>query len=453
MDLFSLLSAGTNFKKDHGNKKEKDAGKKLRVTRKGEDLPPALESFSEVIENISLEPTLIQQHAIPILLKKRDLIAISPTGSGKTLAFLTPIFVGKLNALIIIPTRELEQQIKREIKKYSNDSIIVNLDNFNARDLKKSTKNKIFISTPLKVVNVLKKGLKLDIEFLVIDECDKLLDGDGFLEQIDEILSMLPNGTQKALFSATIPSSIEEIANTFMINPAKITCGLVNTNTNIKQELIYVGQEEGKLLEVRNLLQKGIKPPILIFVQSIERAKELFHELVYDSVNVDVIHSERTKAARDSIIQNFRMGKIFVLISTELMARGIDFKGVGCVINYDFPVSVQSYLHRIGRTGRAGRDGLAYTFFTKEDAPYLKMITNVMKESGCEVPDWMLKLKAPSKKMKQDLKQQARDRDAINTISDYDRKKIAKKKEMIEGSLNRKRKLQQNQNLAKKIKE
>jgi ATP-dependent RNA helicase DDX52/ROK1 len=134
-----------------------------------------------------------------------------------------------------------------------------------------------------------------------------------------------------------------------------------------------VGQEEGKLVAIRQLIQSGgLKPPCLIFVQSIDRAKQLFHELVYDNINVDVIHAERTKHQRDMIIQNFRLGKIWILISTELMSRGIDFKGVHLVINYDFPTSVQSYIHRIGRTGRAGRPGEAITYFTKDDAPYLK---------------------------------------------------------------------------------
>ena len=164
----------------------------------------------------------------------------------------------------------------------------------------------------------------------------------------------------------------------------------------------------------------------------------MFHELVYDNISVDVIHSDRNKAARDNIITNFRIGKIFVLIATELMARGIDFKGVGCVINYDFPTSVQSYVHRIGRTGRAGRSGLAYTFFTKADAPYLKTVVNVMKSSGCDVPDWMMELKGPTKEMKQALKKTAMERDSIKTVSKYDIKRQKKKMAMIEGSKKRK---------------
>jgi ATP-dependent RNA helicase DDX52/ROK1 len=144
-----------------------------------------------------------------------------------------------------------------------------------------------------------------------------------------------------------------------------------------------VGQESGKLVAIRQLIQQGINPPVLVFVQSIERAKELFRELIYDGLNVDVIHSERTQAQRDNIVDNFRIGKIWVLISTELMSRGIDFKGVSMVINYDFPQSAASYIHRIGRTGRAGRKGKAITYFTKEDAPFVKTYLVLMKSCKC----------------------------------------------------------------------
>lgn len=135
-----------------------------------------------------------------------------------------------------------------------------------------------------------------------------------------------------------------------MRDPLRIVIGTRNAATEtITQQLVYVGGEEGKLVAVRQLMQRGgLKPPVLVFVQSIERAKELFHELVYDGINVDVIHSERTKAQRDRVVEGFRAGKIWILIATELMARGLDFKGVNLVINYDFPQTVQSYIHRIG---------------------------------------------------------------------------------------------------------
>lgn len=181
------------------------------------------------------------------------------------------------------------------------------------------------------------------------------------------------------------------------------------------------------MIALRQLVQKGIKPPVLIFVQSIERAKELFHELIFDGINVEVIHSDRTKAQRDNIIDQFRVGKIWVLIATELMARGLDFKGVNLVINYDFPQTIASYIHRIGRTGRAGRQGEAITYYTQDDIPYMKGVVNVMKESGCDIPEWMLKLKTANHNQKRQLRKGI-DRDQIDSTSKYDKYKDKKKK-------------------------
>lgn len=273
----------------------------------------------------------------------------------------------------------------------------------------------------------------------MLDEADKLME-EGFLEQMDDIFSACSNDTiQKAMFSATIPSGVEELAKSIMKDPIRVVIGQKNAATDlIDQKLLYVGQESGKLIAIRQLIQAGFKPPVLIFVQSITRAKELFKELVYDGINVDMIHSERTQMQRDNIITSFRTGKIWVLISTELMSRGVDFKNVEMVINYDFPQSAASYIHRIGRTGRANRRGVAITYFTKEDAPYLKTVVNVMKESGCEVPEWMSNLKKPSRNLKKNVRNMPIRRDDIKTMSTYDEKKLNKKTAMVQASKRRK---------------
>ena len=145
-------------------------------------------------------------------------------------------------------------------------------------------------------------------------------------------------------------------------------------------------------MTLRQTLKEGFTPPMLIFVQSKQRAKELFHELLYDQVNVAVFHGDMKKQERDEIMQKFRMGDIWVLICTDLMARGIDFKTVNSVLNFDFPTSLVSYIHRVGRTGRAGREGTATTYFTDADLPYVKTIANLMAKSGHEVPEWLTKL-------------------------------------------------------------
>ncbi|KAJ2762549.1 RNA-dependent ATPase rok1, partial [Coemansia nantahalensis] len=280
------------------------------------------------------------------------------------------------------------------------------------------------------------------VRSLVLDEADSLMDK-GFLEQVDEILAACASPSlQISLFSATMPSSVEQMAKTIMKDPIRIIVGTQNAATaSIDQELLFVGQEEGKLIGLRNMITEGFKPPCLIFVQSIDRAKELFHELVFEGINVEVIHSERTQTQRNRIVQKFRSGELWVLICTELMARGIDFKGVNLVINYDFPQSAQSYIHRIGRTGRAGRPGRAITYFTKDDAPHLRTIVNVMRESGCEVPEWMLGLRNPTKDTKRKIKKAPLDRNAISTVPKYDLKRQKHMKQVVAQSKAKKQRM------------
>ncbi|KAG0042382.1 RNA-dependent ATPase rok1 [Gryganskiella cystojenkinii] len=440
----------------------------LKIKVYGTDIPNPFKSFDGLANQYQLDPYLqrnilgsgfkkptpIQMQAIPVILHGRDLMAMAPTGSGKTMAFVLPILhdlkgpekVG-YRAVIISPTRELATQIFNIIKKLSVGR------KFKICMLTKATaatqgqaphlrqKYDILISTPLRLVHAIQqeKMELTQVRHLILDEADKLLE-QGFLEQTDEIFAACSHPSlQKSLFSATLPSGVEALASTFMRSPIRIVIGSKNAATEtIDQKLVYCGSEEGKLIAIRQLIQGGLKPPVLIFVQSIERAKELFHELIYDGINVDVIHSERTKAQRDKIVEGFRQGKVWVLIATELMARGVDFKGVNLVINYDFPQTVQSYIHRIGRTGRAGRKGQAVTYFTNEDQTYLKSIVNVMRESGCEVADWMLAMKKPSKNDKKNLRQRPLGRSAINTMSGYDKKKIAHKRDMIANSKKRK---------------
>ncbi|CAG8568077.1 1592_t:CDS:10, partial [Ambispora leptoticha] len=442
--------------------------KKHRIRVYGTDIPYPFRSFQDLVTQYEIklylqknlqnagysQPTPIQIQSIPVSLHGRDLMAMAPTGSGKTLAYLLPILhdlkgpekMG-YRALIISPTRELAQQIYREIKKLSigKKFKICMLTKASAATIAQAPhlrqKFDILISTPLRLVHAItEENIELkNVRHLILDEADKLLEL-GFLEQTDEIINACSNPRiVKSLYSATLPSGVESLANTIMKDPIRVVVGVKNAATEtIKQKLLFVGQEEGKLIAIRQQIQQGLKPPVLIFVQSIERAKELFHELIYDGINVDVIHAERTKAQRDSIVLNFMQGKIWVLIATELMARGMDFKGVNLVVNYDFPQSVQSYIHRIGRTGRAGRNGEAVTYFTKDDAPFLKSIVNVMKESGCEVPDWMLTLKPPSQNAKKQVRRKPIDRRTISTVSKYDLEKIKRKKEIVEASKKRK---------------
>ena len=215
----------------------------------------------------------------------------------------------------------------------------------------------------------------------------------------------------RALFSATLGPFVLELASGFLRDAVHVTVGKENTGaSSIDQKLTFCGSEEGKLLAMRQLIQQGLRPPVLLFVQSVDRAKALFRELVFDGINVEAIHADKTQAQREDIIRQFRIGDIWVLICTDLMARGVDFKGVQMVINYDLPQSAVSYIHRIGRTGRAGKKGTAVTFFTEDDLPRLRSIANVVRQSGCAVPDWMLSIKQLTTKEKRRLKYHAPER-------------------------------------------
>ena len=264
-----------------------------------------------------------------------------------------------------------------------------------------------------------------------------------FLAQMDRILSSVPPSAVRALFSATVTPTVKSLSENILRNPVDLKIAAAGSfggaNTDIDQQLMFVGREEGKLLAIRQLKQRGeLKPPVIIFVQSQDRAQALFGELLYDGLHVDVIHAGRSRTARDNAVAKFRMGQTWVLICTDLVARGVDFRAVNMVINYDLPTSGITYVHRIGRTGRAGRSGKAITFFTEADFENLRTIANVMKQSGCHVDEWMLQLKKGKNTGKKTAPPPRRAQ--IDTTARYDKAKKFKKRQMIEESKRKKNK-------------
>lgn len=400
------------------------------------------------------QPTPIQMQCFPAIMSGSHVLASAPTGSGKTIAFLGPILacLGKpgkdfARALIVDPSRELAKQTLDEFTKLTvgrkwNGRLVDRMSGEKAGNIRRLD---VAVCTPLRLVQMLRENrISLDAtKHLVFDEADKLLDL-GFAPQIDEMLTFCPKADgglmQTMMFSATLPPVVVDLAGSILTSPLRISIGDVNAAApDVEQKLLFITSEDGKLFSFRQLLQDGeIKPPALVFVQSKERAKELFGELVYDGIFVDTIHADRTKQQRDNTVKAFRAGKLWVLVCTDLMARGVDFKGVETVINYDFPQSAATYIHRIGRTGRAGRKGKAITMFTIDDFESLRSIVGVMRQSGCEVPEWMLRLKQRSKKEKRLAEWRQPKRKRISTISGYDLKKAHKKKQMVEASKKRK---------------
>ncbi|KAI1291708.1 putative ATP-dependent RNA helicase DDX52 [Halotydeus destructor] len=392
----------------------------------GEDIPAPLESFEQMAERYDVPevvlknikeagyemPTTIQSHAIPLMMDRREIISSAPTGSGKTLAFLLPLLaelkmpksVG-FRAVVLAPTRELAKQIHREflwmaagtgLRVDILKTVEVAKEKFGA---KSKLKKDILIATPKRFVQLLEEdppviSLK-SLRWLIIDECDKLFEM-GFRDELSTIYKECSKAKRirRAMFSATFDTKLEQWFNMNLDNVVTLIVGGKNkTAETVQQELLFVGSEEGKLVAIRELIAKGLEAPVLIFVDKIDRAKLLHKELLKDGLNVDCIHSDRAAEKRDRIVQAFRQGKIWFLICTELMGRGIDFKAVNFVINFDFPSSGISYIHRVGRTGRAGRLGRAVTFFTERDSDKLRSIVNVMRRSGCQVADYLLSIR------------------------------------------------------------
>ncbi|KAH9927466.1 P-loop containing nucleoside triphosphate hydrolase protein [Epithele typhae] len=434
-----------------------------RVTAKGKDIPAHAETFEEMRDKYNIpshfmqnlarhgykRPTGIQSHGVPILLEHRDLAAISPTGTGKTLSYLLPVMSALgapassktdagsgVRAVILAPTRELAHQIHNECLKIAqgrkwrivlfSKATAASLADKNARD-----KTDIVISTPLRLVASLQAGnLELDnVRHLVLDEADRMLDTE-FLEQVQEVVAACTHpDVQKAVFSATLPANAEKIAMNMLQNPIRVVVGLKDTPLPlIAQSLTYVSDDQSKLPTLLQYLSQPYNPPLLIFVSTQPRATSLAEELVISGTpNVDCLHAGMTKKEREDAVSRMRRGESWVMVSTEVMARGMDFKGVREVINYDFPRSVQSYVHRIGK---------AITYFTNQDAPFLKTIANVLLQSGSQVPEWILKLPKPSKMKRREMGKVKR-AESVNNARRIGRGDAIKRREMIAGSKRR----------------
>ena len=438
MDFFSMLKGGTilgkrKYSTPHGDFKERDTSVLSKVEQFSKPTPQSkvkvdglanfvlqeLVGFTDeripdwlqkgITQSGYIVPTAIQSQAFPVMNAGYDLVASASTGSGKTLGFLIPMLSvlerpGKdfARGLIVACTRELAQQITREanhlMSNCSKKFRVRIIDNL-ASNVKRID---IAICTPLRLVQLIKDGsVSLSAtRIAVFDEADKLLDM-GFSVQIDEIISncLQQRNENKKLqlcfFSATLPPKIVSLAKTAMIDPVTIHIGTGQASAcpNIEQSLMFAGSEEGKILSFKQLVISGqLIPPAIVFVNSKEKAKQLCDELLLRGVLADSIHADKSKSERDRCVCAFREGKIWVLVATDVLARGLDFKAVQMVINYDIPTTAVNYIHRIGRTGRAGRHGKAITFFTIDDKIHLRTIANVITNSGQEVPEWMLQV-------------------------------------------------------------
>jgi len=367
------------------------------------------------------ECTPVQQQAIPALLSSlfdqsspMASLVCAPTGSGKTIAYLVPVatFVrqykdkleentSKLSGIVIVPTRELAIQIEREVLFVTNHLGIHCMH----RDKSKSQviKQDILVSTPKRILSLLSddKLSPKNFKFCVFDEFDRLFDATSsdMHAQTVEILNKIPQENAIiGLFSATIPQKLEEKFRKFYQKSYyRILVGnRVAPTSSITQKLQYVRDEGSKIDALRRLITGGFRPPMLIFVHTAERCEQFARSISTPSLRVAILSKNLNENAKNVLIEQFRLGEIFILITTDVLARGIDFKDVGTVVNADIPLTAENYVHRIGRCGRAGGQGTAITFFTDDDKIFVPTIAKMITSSGGEVEKYITEMKQPS---------------------------------------------------------
>ena len=323
-----------------------------------------------------IKPTPIQKISIPLALEGNDILGTAQTGTGKTYAFGIPL-INHLTldkdsyAIILTPTRELALQVSSalkdltSIKNIIDTAVIIGGDSIQ-KQLKQLKKARLVVGTPGRIHDhIRRKSLKLSkFNFLVLDETDRMLDM-GFVDEIKSIIEKLPSH-QTLLFSATLPKKISDIAKNFMTNPQRVNVGEENTPlTNIKQEIKNVNQKEK--FEHLKLELLEINGSVVLFVKTKRSADKIALKLRKDKFNAEAIHGDLRQSKREKVILKFRKNRFQILVATDVAARGLDIPHIEHVINYDIPQNPEDYIHRIGRTARAGAKGRALTFLTDGD--------------------------------------------------------------------------------------
>ncbi|CAA0820933.1 DEAD-box ATP-dependent RNA helicase 30 [Striga hermonthica] len=395
------------------------------ITVEGHDVPKPVRMFHEAnfpgycLEVISrlgfVEPTPIQSQGWPMALSGRDLIGIAETGSGKTLSYLLPAFVhisaqprlvqgeGPI-VLVIAPTRELAVQIQEEAVKFGSYANIRSTCIYGGapkgpqiRDLKQGVE--IVIATPGRLIDMLEAqhtNLKR-VTYLVLDEADRMLDM-GFEPQIRKIISQIRPDRQTLYWSATWPREVEKLARQFLRNPYKVIIGSpeLKANQSIHQvvEVMTDLEKYRRLIRLLTDMMNGSK--ILIFVETKKGCDQVTRQLRMDGWPALAIHGDKSQDERDWVLAEFKNGRSPIMIATDVAARGLDVKDIKCVVNYDFPSSLEDYVHRIGRTGRAGAVGTAFTFFTHANVKYARELVKILQQAGQVVPPQLAALSRSS---------------------------------------------------------
>lgn len=344
-------------------------------------------------------PTEIQEQAIPPLLEGKDIIGCAQTGTGKTAAFAIPILQKlsgeqknlkgprTIKALILTPTRELAIQIGESFTVYGRYTSLKNIvifggvsQNPQVAALKEGVD--ILIATPGRLLDLIsQKFINLrQVKFFVLDEADRMLDM-GFVVDVKRIIAHLPKARQTMLFSATMPQEISKLADSILINPVKVAVTPISSTVDIIEQAVYfVGKRNKQLLLIHLLKNKAIASA-LVFSRTKHGCNKIVKELVGAGIQAQAIHGNKSQTARQQALNDFKAKKLRVLVATDIAARGIDVDELSHVINYDLPNIPETYVHRIGRTGRAGLGGVALSFCDADEKPYLKDIEKLISKS------------------------------------------------------------------------
>ena len=344
-------------------------------------------------------PTPVQVQSIPPLLDGRDVLGVAQTGTGKTAAFALPVLQimerrktqGKryIRALILSPTRELAAQIDERFDAYSKNMDIRHRvifggvkQNPQVRDLNKGLD--ILVATPGRLLDLIGQGFidLSNVEFFVLDEADRMLDM-GFIRDIEKVLKLLPKKRQNLLFSATMPKSIAKLAGSFLNNAVMVDVSPKEmTVDRIEQKIMFLRKADKRRLLVKLIKEQKVERGI-VFTRTKHGANRLVKQLGQSNLSAAAIHGNKSQGARTRALAGFKDGSIPILVATDIASRGIDVEGITHVFNYDLPNEPESYVHRIGRTARAGRSGIAYAFCDDTESGYLVGIQQLI---GQEIP-------------------------------------------------------------------
>ncbi len=344
------------------------------------------------------QPTPIQEETIPLILQKRDILGSAQTGTGKTAAFAIPIIqqiqmMGvdkkgrpKIKALIITPTRELAIQIDENIREYSKYTKIKHTVIFGGVKQTKQTgrlKNGVDIltATPGRLLDLISQGIiRLDdVKLFVLDEADRMLDM-GFLPDVKRIIKILPRKRQSLFFSATLPSNIVELSRTILNNPQKVEVSPVSSTAETVQQYVYFTNKLDKKDLLLHILKDQDIDQVLLFSRTKHGADKIARNLKKKRINAEAIHGDKAQNRRQKVLKEFKAGAIRVLVATDIAARGIDINKLRYVINYDIPNVPEDYVHRIGRSGRAGEEGVSISLCEPEENVFIRNIEKLIKQ-------------------------------------------------------------------------